>query len=192
MENKYKIKEVSVELENGIKIILELNNIKELKEFIDDLKAEGLFELVVKTKDKKDDKKNETDDKVDTDLDDPMTLIELKSGIEEGTLKKKKIIAFKNNTPQLIRPGEFSTPTDALLFLIYATETGLGQPKIPFDDFKTMFDTQGIKSGSPLTMLLNNLKNANYIDKKAYDNERNITLTPKGSEKAVDLVKRLS
>jgi Mn-dependent DtxR family transcriptional regulator len=40
-------------------------------------------------------------------------------------------------------------------------------------------------------MLLSNLKNSNYIDKKAYSTDRTLTLTAKGEKKAIEVLKSL-
>jgi hypothetical protein len=60
-----------------------------------------------------------------------------------------------------------------------------------YDDFKDLYDAQNIKSGSSLPVLLTNLRNAGYIDKKTYSADQTIRLTAKGSNKAEDVIKAL-
>jgi hypothetical protein len=124
------------------------------------------------------------------DGDNPLSKVELRADLEDGTLSSKKVLGFKNGIPQLFKPGSIA-PTDSLLVLLFAIENGLNVTKISFDEFKAIFEGQGIKSGTPLNMLTTNVKNANYIDKKTYDNDRHLTLSSKGAAKAKEILKKL-
>jgi hypothetical protein len=124
--------------------------------------------------------------------DDPHTLVELKAGIPQGSLLAKKILAIKDGVPQLLRNNLFSNVTDAVLVLVYAIEIGLRTPRIPYDQFKPLFEAQSLKSGSSLALLLNNLKGRGYIDKKLYDTDRTISLSGKGSQKAADVLQSIA
>src|ERR1700683_996673 len=127
-------------------------------------------------------------DLVQRDGDSPESRIETRSDLHSGCLRQKSILAFKDGIPQLLRPTTFGTVSDAALILIFAIEAGLKKTAISFDDFKALYDAQNIKSGSPLSMLLTNLKNAGYIDKSQYSSNRTVRLTAKGEKKATDVL----
>ncbi|MBI3355743.1 MAG: hypothetical protein HY038_03025 [Nitrospirae bacterium] len=129
---------------------------------------------------------------VTTEEDSPDARLEVRAGLEQGSLKKKNILAYKDGIPQLLRPSSFPSVSDAALTLIFSVEAGLKKPSVSFDDFKALYDAQNIKSGSPLSMLLNNLKNANYIDKGQYSHDRTIRLTAKGEKKATEVLHGVS
>jgi hypothetical protein len=127
-------------------------------------------------------------DLVQRDGDSPESRIETRSDLPPGCLRQKSILAFKDGIPQLLRPTIFGAVSDAALILIFAIESGLKKTAISFDDFKALYDAQNIKSGSPLSMLLTNLKNAGYIDKSQYSSNRTVRLTAKGEKKATDVL----
>ena len=70
-------------------------------------------------------------------------------------------------------------------------EIGLKRSAVSFDDFEDLHDAQNIKSGTPLPMLMTNLRNAGYIDKKAYATDRTVRLTAKGAAKAEQVITAL-
>jgi hypothetical protein len=191
MADKYKIKEVNVALTNGITVKVEIEKIENLKDLIDDLKTIGLLDLSAKPAGKAEqpirNKKEKEEDEVD---DNPLSKIEIRADLDAGILTSKKVLGFKNGIPQLFKPGGIA-PTESLLVLLFAIENGLNVTKIAFDEFKAIFEGQGIKSGTPLNMLTTNVKNANYIDKKTYDNDRHLTLSSKGADKAKEILKKL-
>lgn len=118
--------------------------------------------------------------------------MEMRSDLPQGTLSTKKIVAFKNGVPQLLRTTIYESVTDAVLVLLYAVEIGLKNNSIAYDEFKPLYEGQGLKTGSSLPMLLNNLKNSGYLDKKQYDANRTLALSPKGADKAIDVLKSLA
>ncbi len=122
------------------------------------------------------------------DGDSPESRIETRSDLPSGSLRQKSILAFKDGIPQLLRPPILGAVSDAALILIFAIEAGLKKTAISFEDFKALYDAQNIKSGSPLSMLLTNLKNAGYIDKNQYSSNRTVRLTAKGEKKATDVL----
>ncbi len=124
--------------------------------------------------------------------DSPDARLEVRAGLDQGSLKKKNVLAHKDGIPQLLRPAAFQNVSDAALTLIFSVEAGLKKPSVSFDDFKALYDAQNIKSGSPLSMLLNNLKNAGYIDKGQYGQDRTIRLTAKGEKKATEVLHGVS
>ncbi|RJP28012.1 MAG: hypothetical protein C4533_05915 [Candidatus Omnitrophota bacterium] len=105
-------------------------------------------------------------------------------------LRQSKIFSIKEDAVQLLKPNQFKTATEALCVLIFILESGLGKRDIPYEAFRNIFESQNIKSGSPLVMLMNNLKNAKYIDSKKYD-AKTISLTPKGQENAIGVLNKL-
>ncbi len=191
MADKYKIKEVNVALTNGITVKVEIEKIEDLKDLIDDLKNIGLLDLTAKPADKGEQSiKNKREKEENSDDDNPLSKVELRADLDEGILTSKKVLGFKNGIPQLFKPGSIA-PTESLLVLLFAIENGLNLTKISFDEFKAVFEGQGIKSGTPLNMLTTNVKNSNYIDKKTYDNDRHLTLSSKGADKAKEILKKL-
>jgi hypothetical protein len=198
MSDKYKIKGVTVTLSNGITLQVEVEKLENLKDLVDDLKSTGLSNFILKPVEKDDTSnkgkgkgKEKSDDDDDEDEDEsPIAKVELRADLNNGVLTSKKVLGFKNEIPQLYRPGTI-VPTEALLVLLFAIENGLNINKISFDEFKAIFDGQGIKSGTPLSMLITNVKNSNYLDKKSYDTERQLSLSSKGAAKAKEILKKL-
>ena len=121
----------------------------------------------------------------------PVGRIETRAGLPSGKLASAKVLAFKDGNPQLLCPAAFPSVSDATLFLLYAVEIGLKKPSIPYDDFKDLYDAQNIKSGTALPMLLTNLRNAGYVDRKVYGADRTVRLTAKGATKAEEVIKGL-
>ena len=181
----YKIKGVTIEVRPGVVLTAEISGVGELKELMDDLSGVGFGSAT--SADKAHHKSSEPG-KPGTD-DSPMSRIETRAALPSGKLATSKMLAFKDENPQLLRPASFASVSDATLFLLYAVEIGLQRPSVPFDDFKDLYDAQNIKSGSALPMLLTNLRNSGYIDKKAYAADRTVRLTAKGAAKAEEVIK---
>jgi hypothetical protein len=100
-------------------------------------------------------------------------------------------LAFKDDVPQLLRPSAFNKAMEAALVLLHAVETGLRNSTIEYESFKALYEDQNIKSGTPLSMLITNLRNLGYLDKKEYRDSRKLRLTPKGDKKAIEILKKL-
>lgn len=187
----YKIREVEVHLKPSVMLKVEVASLAALKKLLDDLDGHGFTALQEQHFSKHDipvDPKREVQADVGSD---PVSRLETTAELPEGTLTKQKIVAFKDGIPQFLRPTVFSNVTDAVLGLLFAVEIGLQKKKIDYEGFKALFDSQSIKSGSPLAMLVNNLKNSNYIDKKTYDTDRSLSLSPKGQTKAIEVLKAI-
>jgi hypothetical protein len=122
---------------------------------------------------------------------DPARRIETRAGLQAGSLDRLELIAFKDNVPQVLRPGALSV-VDAVLLLIFAVETGLQKTKLDYDVFKSLYEAQNIKSGSPLAMRVTDLRTQGYIDKAVYTQDRSIRLTAKGEKKAIEVLKKAS
>ena len=184
----YKITAATVEVRPGVTLTVEVSSAADLKQLLADLEKEGFKAATV------------VERKVETrapqppvpELDEsPASRIETRDSLPPGRLAAARLIAFKDGTPQLLRPGAFESVSDATLSLLYVAEIGGKKSSMAYDDFKDLYDAQNIKSGSALPVLLTNLRNAGYIDKKAYWADRTIRLTAKGSNKAEHVIKAL-
>lgn len=185
MPDSFKFREVQIQIQPGVTLVVDVGNSTELKALLQHLRDEGLAPSATNTVSKE----TATPVDVPSASDDPSAIVEIRSELPSGSLAKKKVLAFKNGVPQLIRTGIFANVTDAVLVLLYAVEVGLRSGSIAYDNFKPLYESQGLKSGTSLPMLLNNLKNAGYIGKKQYDTSRTLTLSPKGSQKAEEVLK---
>lgn len=183
----YKITGVTVEVKPGVTLTAEVSSPAELKQLLEDLREEGFASATV-TEGKGAPLRPQPERPVD---ESPIARIETRASLASGKLASAKVLAFKDGNPQLLRPGAFASVSDTTLSLLYAVEIGLKKPSIPYDDFKDLYDAQNIKSGSALPMLLTNLRNAGYIDKKAYTADRTLRLTAKGATKAEEVIKGL-
>lgn len=105
------------------------------------------------------------------------------SNISPTELRAKKIFSIKDQNVQLLKPNQFKV-MDAICVLLFILEVGIGKRDIEYDSFRDIFESQNIKSGSPLTMLMTNMKVAKYIDAKKYSSKI-VSLTPKGQEQAI-------
>jgi hypothetical protein len=181
----YKITEVRVEVRPGVTLIAEVSSAKDLKELLEDLRKDGIWKGAATATRVPADSASASESPLD---ETPEGRIETRASLAPGRLAVAKVIAFKDGNPQLLRPTVFGSVSDAALSLIYAVEIGLKKPSIPYDDFKDLYDAQNIKSGTPLPMLLTNLRNAGYIDKKAYGVDRTVRLTAKGAAKAEEVI----
>lgn len=185
MENSYKLREIRITLNPGVELIAEVQSIKDVKKLLEDLKIEDFNPIITNPPLVNPPAPLNTNEQ---NFDDPNTIIELQANLEQGSLLDKKILAFKDFIPQLLRPNLFSNITDALLVLLFAVEVGLKNKSISYEAFKSLYDGQSIKSGSSLSMLLNNIKNAQYLDKNNYDKDRTLVLTPKGAQKSIEIL----
>lgn len=186
MSSSYKIKEIHVELRPGVVLVADIDSVDAINKLLKDLQDTKLIALAHTAPEKKLGSKGSTPP-----ADDPASRLELRANLPTGSLVSGNILGFKDNIPQLLRPNVFSAVIDAALVLLYAVEGGLQNTSIDYESFKGLYDSQNIKSGSPLTMLLTNLRNAGYLDKKAYTSDRTLRLTAKGEKKAGEVLKDL-
>jgi hypothetical protein len=188
MSHNIKYKELQLKIAEGITLIVDVTSKDDIKAVLDDL-----AEFDISTRQKLGSKVRALSHS-DSDMveDSPEKHLEVRAGLGVGNLRVRNILAFKDEVPQLLRPGSFNSISDAMLTLIFAVEAGLKKSAISFDDFKTLYDAQNIKSGSQLSMLLNNLKNSGYIDKGQYNNNRTIRLTAKGEKKAAEVLNSIT
>ena len=184
----YKITAVMVEVKPGVTMTVELSSPADLKQLLADLEKEGFKAATVV--DRKTETRTPSPPPSEPD-ETPASRIETRISLAPGKLAAAKLIAFKEGNPQLLRPGAFESVSDTTLSLLYVAEIGRKKSSMSYDDLKDLYDAQNIKSGSSLPMLLTNLRNAGYIDKKAYGADRTIRLTPKGATKAEQVIKAL-
>lgn len=186
MSNNYKIREARIELQPGVTLIVEVDSIDATKKLLKDLSSAKLLEVQAAEPQSR---ARGTQQREPTTTEDPASRVELRAGLSTGRLGTSNILAFKDDIPQLLRPGSFKTVSDAAISLLFAIEIGLQNTSIDFESFKALYETQNIKSGSPLAMLLTNLRNSGYLDKKAYSADRTLRLTAKGEKKAIEVLK---
>ena len=189
----YKIREVRVSLGQGVTVIAEVTSIEEISRLLKDLRSKGLeptgVDADISRKGKAEKPPAGNLSKADAEPDSPAGLVESRADLAAGSLASAKVLAFKDGVPQLLRPSTFPSVSDATLALIYALEVGVRNTNIAFEDFKAVFDAQNIKTGTPLPMLLSNLKNSGYVDKAAYGSNRTVRLTAKGEKRADEVLK---
>jgi hypothetical protein len=187
MSASYKIREVRVSIRPGVTIIAEVTSVEDIGAILKDLQGKG-FEpsnLEPDTTEKPEIKKK----KLGAESESPAGMMETRASLAAGSLASAKVLAFKDGVPQLLRPGSFPSVSDATLALIYALEVGIKNTNITYEDFKAVFEAQNIKSGTPLPMLLSNLKDSGYVDKAAYSSNRSVRLTAKGEKRAEEVLK---
>jgi len=187
MSDKYLLKEVHIEVQPGVKLIAEVPTLEALLALLSDLKKKNFSPVVAKKEGKhiKEEHKKETGVTGDS----PAGRIEINAGIPTGSLLKSNVLAFKDNVPQLLRPSTFKSVMDAALVLLHAVETGLREQTIEYESFKALYEDQNVKASTPLSMLMTNLRNGGYLDKKDYRESRKLRLTPKGDKKAIEIIK---
>jgi hypothetical protein len=190
MSQTVKYRELHLNLAEGVTLIVDVATKADIEAALAELVEFGVG-LASKPNDKARTLANDSGSATAKD-DSPDARLEVRAGLDQGSLKKKNILAYKDGIPQLLRPASFQSVSDAALTLIFSVEAGLKKPSVSFDDFKALYDAQNIKSGSPLSMLLINLKNAGYIDKGQYGQDRTIRLTAKGEKKATEVLHGVS
>lgn len=189
MASNFKLKELRIIVKPGVTLIADVDTVEDVHALLENLSQNGLYDTKAIESGGGDveQRTEQSDARVDNET--PESRIELRAELTRGYLRQKNVLAFKDGVPQLLRPTTFPAVTDAALVLIFAVEAGLKKSSISFDDFKALYEEQNIKSGSSLAMLLNNLKNAGYLDKKAYLSDRTIRLAAKGEKRAAEILK---
>ena len=187
MSDKYTLREVHVEIQPGVTLIADVASLDAVSVLLGDLKAKGIAPVARKTKRTEQESKQPATTGTDT----PSSRVEVNASIPVGSLAKKNIVAFKDDVPQLLRPSAFGKVTEAALVLLHSVETGLRNQEVDYESFKGLFEQQNVKSGTPLSMLMTNLRNSGYLDKNAYKNGRRLRLTAKGDKQAIEILKGL-
>lgn len=190
MSDKYTLREVHIEVSPGVDLIADVTSLDGLAQLLADLKGAS---LLAPQKQKKQESKQEVEQKTATAFDDtPAGRIETNAQLPSGSLLKLNVLGFKDDVPQFLRPSAFKVATEAALVLIHAVETGLKTTSIDYDSFKGLYEAQNVKSGTPLPMLLTNLRNSDYLDKKVYKESRQLRLTLKGDKRAMEILRELT
>lgn len=187
MSDKYTLREVRVEIQPGVILIAEVASIDSVSSLLNDLKAKQ-FKPVARGLEPGDPGSHPNKNLAG---ETPASKVEVNAAIPDGSLHDKNILAFKDDVPQLLRPSAFDSVTEAALVLLHAVETGLRNQEIDYESFKGLFEEQNVKSGTPLSMLMTNLRNSGYLDKTAYKNGRRLRLTAKGDKRAIEILKGL-
>jgi len=185
MSGTYKLKEVRILLQSGVSLIAEVDSLGGLNSLLNDLAGEKFSVQKISTVEPP-----KTTVITTPSAEDPASRVETKAALTAGSLAKTKLVAFKDNAPQLLRPNTFDNVTDALLVLLFAVETGLRSSKISYDSFKGLYEAQNIKSGTPMRILLSNLRTSGYLDKGAHASDKALTLTAKGETKAIEVLQQ--
>ena len=183
MSEAYKLKEVHIQMQDGVTLIAEVSSVAAVRALLDELGG-GDIKVIKHKATLKPPQYNNKEEGSDS----PAARLESKAELTGGSLGAKKVLAFKDDVPELLKANTISI-TDAVLILLFAVETGLRKNKIEYESFKGLYEAQNIKSGSPLAMTVTNLRNAGYLDKKVYENEKSLRLTAKGESKAIEVLK---
>jgi hypothetical protein len=183
----YKLNQVKVTLSNGAVVTAEVATIDDIEALLGDLASIGITTPSRVTVDES--AKSRTQQTGSEVQDSPESLIETRASLPSGCLRSKNVLAFKDGVPQLLRPNAFGSVADASVALLFAVEAGLKKNSLEFEAFKGLYESQNIKSGSPVSMLLTNLRNGQYLDAKLYAAERKVRLTAKGETKAIEVLK---
>jgi hypothetical protein len=191
MAEKYLITRAEIVLESGITVTADLSSIDAIRQLVADLTTAGFG---TPTRTKSENKSNATSKKEEESVgvDDPASRIETEAGLDSGRLLRAKILAIKDGVPQILRTTVFGNVTESVLVLMFALEQGLRQNPVNYEDFSNLFEAQNLKTGSPLSMIITNTRNAGYLDNRAYGDGRRLRLTAKGHTKAIEILKRVA
>jgi len=111
--------------------------------------------------------------------DDPLSLLAIQLEVDYNALKQSRLLSIKNQTAQILKSTAL-TSSESCYLLLAANEYGLGKASLSYGDWKELCDTSKIKSKLPFYKFVNNAKNLKNINKKAYENNKEIILEPKG------------
>jgi hypothetical protein len=117
-----------------------------------------------------------------TPREDPLERIALRLDVPGDKLRTANLFGVKGDKVQILKTQKF-TASEAVMAICLVSETGLGRPALSYEDLKEAFQESSIKSKSPLYMIISNLGNLGYIDKKRYDSQAEVVLTAKGEAK---------
>jgi hypothetical protein len=191
MGDTFRIREVKIEMAGGVTITADVASLEEVKQLVEEAQALGLEPVKVRDRQNGGSDRRPPPEEHLPETDDPLGRVALKADLDVSVLKKSNVLGFKDGTPQLMRPNVFNL-TDQMLVLLFALETGLKQPRSDFETFKGLYESHNIKSGSPFSMRVNDLKVQGHLDKKTYDNGRILSLTAKGEQKAIEALRKLA
>jgi hypothetical protein len=115
------------------------------------------------------------------DSDMPLQRLAGELDIDAATLKN--YVGFKDRTVQLRKASQIML-ADALTMLIFSVEKGLQESSLSLNEFENLISMNGIKFEYPTTTAIFNLKNVGYLNAKLYDEEKKLSLAPKGEDNA--------
>lgn len=188
MTAPYKIRELQIPVEGGAMVIIEVGSLDGVRAALEAFSESGLAVAApIRPPAPPTPATPSTEDNGD-DGESPEARIAQQIGATTADVTKAGLLGFKNSTPQILKPQDHSV-TDALVLLLYAMEVGQGTTKVAYEDFKELYEAQNIKSNSPLSMRITDLRNGGYVDKKIYKQDRSLSLTAKGQKKAVEYIK---
>src|SRR5712671_2371239 len=124
----YKITAVTVEVKPGVTMTAELSSPADLKQLLADLEKEGFKAATVV--DRKAETRPPSPPPPEAD-DTPASRVETRVSLAPGKLAK--LIAFKDGSPQILRPGTFESVSDATLSLLYVAEIGRKKQSSSYD-----------------------------------------------------------
>ncbi|HZT69930.1 MAG TPA: hypothetical protein VFC10_09345 [Terriglobia bacterium] len=95
----------------------------------------------------------------------------------------RHIVGIKGETIQLYKASQFKI-ADAVCFICFVYEKGLGRASMPYETLVALVEASQIKMKTPVSAMCFNLRKEGYLQKRPYDENRTIVLSPEGEEKA--------
>lgn len=148
--------------ENIDKIIHEISKSKSFKAKPTDNKPTSIHQT---------ESKNESENSI--------KLLAMKLDVDPDKFENLKIIGIKGEAIQLLKPSKLK-PSESCYLLIAVNEFVLGKLAIQYDELKEMCELNGIRSKTPFYQIIDNAKRYGHIDKKKYDNAKEVVLQSKG------------
>jgi len=111
----------------------------------------------------------------------PVTQFANRLELDEKKFNDLKLVAIKGGDIQILIPTKLGLMENTLL-LLALSEYGVSRPSLPYEEWKELFVSSNLKSKSPYHKIINNGVNAKYIDKKKYNENKELVLTGKGVE----------
>jgi hypothetical protein len=118
---------------------------------------------------------------------DPLEKIALRLDMPGDKLRSASLFGVKAGKVQILRTQKFAA-SEALMAICFVSEIGVGRPALSYEDLKEAFEESRVRSKSPLYMIISNLGNLGYIDKKRYDSQQEVVLTAKGETKVREAI----
>lgn len=123
MSEAYKLKEVHIQMQDGVTLIAEVSSVAAVRALLDELGG-GDIKVIKHKATLKPPQYNNKEEGSDS----PAARLESKAELTGGSLGAKKVLAFKDDVPELLKANTISI-TDAVLILLFAVETGLRKNK---------------------------------------------------------------
>lgn len=120
---------------------------------------------------------------------DPTERVANRLDIDAAKLRDAKLFGIKGEKVQIFKAQKFA-PFEAVLAISFVSEIGIGKTALSYEELKEAYQESHIKSGSPLYMIISNIGNQGYIDKKRYESQKEIVLIAKGVEKVKEAIEK--